>query len=92
MLRHGNSRVRMGLYLLFFSRLVLILKGDETAIFKLYGAKVPMEYLRGKNLDDNIRNIAVHVKKAAIICLMRQLNVSFVICSFVYEDDSSNNS
>lgn len=61
MLRHGSSLVRKGLYLLFFSRLVLTLKGDETAIFKLYGAKLPKEYLRGKNLDDNIRNIAVQV-------------------------------
>ena len=49
-------------------------------------------HLHGKNLEDNIRNIAVHVKKAAIICLIRQLNASFVICSYVYEDDSSNNS
>ena len=93
MLRHGNSRVRMGLYLLFFSRLVLNLKGGETAIFKVYVAKLPKDtFIHGKNLDDNIRNIAVQLKKAAIICLMRQLNASFVICSFVYEDDSSSNS
>lgn len=57
MLRYGNSRVRMELYLLSFRRLVLNLKGDETAVFKL--PKVPKEYLRWKNLGDNIRNITV---------------------------------
>ena len=57
MLRYGSSRVRMELYLLSFRRLVLNLKGDETAVFKL--PKVPKEYLRWKNLGDNIRNIAV---------------------------------
>lgn len=43
MLRHGNSRVWMGLYLLFFSRLVLNLKGGETAILKVYVAKLPKD-------------------------------------------------
>lgn len=92
MLRHGNSRVRMGLWLLFFRRWVLNLKGDETAIFKLYvPIEVPKEYLRRKNLDDNTRNIALQGKKPAIVCLIKQLNSFFVICSFVQEDDSSNN-